>query len=366
MDRTKINRREYLTLTGAAAAAAALLPGRAPANVPGGRKRLIRVAQVTDIHVLPKFDADKGLTACLHHLQSQPDPPALILNSGDSIMDATRAPGVSVERQWDVWRRVWKAECSLPAAHVLGNHDVWGWDKIRSNTKGDEPNWGKGWAMDELGLVKPYHSLDKGGWHFIGLDTVHTLENAHPDVFTGRLDDAQWEWLQADLAALDPKTPVLIFSHIPILSMVTIFNQPYDLGPRENIVIDRSDMLTDYHRLKELFKKHTNVKACIAGHIHLVDRVDYLGVTYLCGGAVCGAWWKGSRFNECEPGYSLLDLYDDGSVERQYVPYGWTTVAPTTQPTGTPLPSAVPAKDASVYPDGANTTKPPKVLTPSP
>src|SRR5687768_12768174 len=185
MPRSLINRREYLTLAGAGAAAA-LVPRGVDAEGRGARKRLIRVAHVTDIHVFPKFDADKGLTACLRHIQSQPDPPKIILNTGDCIMDATRAPLASVEKQWDIWRRVWKAECSLPAAHVLGNHDVWGWDKTKSNTKGDEPNWGKGWAMDELGLSRPYHSFDRGGWHFIGLDTVHTLENATPDVFTGR------------------------------------------------------------------------------------------------------------------------------------------------------------------------------------
>ena len=55
----------------------------------------------------------------------------------------------------------------------------------------------------------------------------------------------------------------------------------------------------------------------------------------MCGGAVCGAWWKGSRFNECEPGYSLIDLYDDGSVERQYVAYGWVPVMPPAPPAAT-------------------------------
>lgn len=357
MDQTKPNRREYLAQMGALAAAAAAagtgaLPGSiARANVPTpgsttplARKRLLRVAQITDIHVLPKWDSDKGFAKCLQHIQSQPDPPEMILNTGDCIMDSTRAPVGSVDKQWEVWQRVWKGECSLPAAHVLGNHDVWGWDKAKSATSGSEPKWGKGRAMEELGLSKPYHSFTRKGWHFIGLDTVHPLENATPDVFTARLDEEQWAWLQADLAALDPKTPVMLFSHIPILAMVPLFNQPADLGPRENMPIDRSDMLTDYHRLKELFKQHKNVKTCISGHIHLLDRVDYLGVSYLCGGAVCGAWWRGARFNECEPGYSLLDLYDDGSVERQYVEYGWVSTAPVTQPNGT-------------HPEGANTTK---------
>jgi 3',5'-cyclic AMP phosphodiesterase CpdA len=356
MDRSKLNRREYLALAGAAAAAAAtggLKPGIARGDVQraaaaptvAARKRLLRVAHITDIHVFTKLDSDRGFAKCLNDMQGQADPPEMILNGGDCVMDSTRAPAVSTDKQWDIWKRVWKNECSLPAAHVLGNHDVWGWDKKKSATTGSEPKWGKGKAMDALGMTKLYHSFDRGGWHFIGLDTVHPLENATPDVFTARLDEAQWAWLQADLAKLDPKTPVLIFSHIPIFSMVPIFNnQVVDTGPRENLIIDRSDMLTDYHRLKELFKRHRNVKACLSGHIHLVDRVDYLGVSYLCGGAVCGAWWRGARFDECAPGYSLIDLYDDGSVERQYVEYGWVPVIPQTKP-------------ANDHPEGANTTR---------
>ena len=76
--------------------------------------------------------------------------------------------------------------------------------------------------------------------------------------------------------------------------------------------------------LRAIFKRHRNVKCAVSGHIHLVDRVDYLGVTYLCDGAVSGAWWKGSRFDEADPGYALINLYDDGSVEREYVAYGWS------------------------------------------
>jgi 3',5'-cyclic-AMP phosphodiesterase len=43
--------------------------------------------------------------------------------------------------------------------------------------------------------------------------------------------------------------------------------------------------------------------------------------------AVCDGWWKGDRDKECEPGYALLDLYDDGTVEREYVTFGWTAAA---------------------------------------
>jgi hypothetical protein len=52
--------------------------------------------------------------------------------------------------------------------------------------------------------------------------------------------------------------------------------------------------------------------------VHLVDDLTYLGVRYLCNGAVCGGWWKGP-YQEFGPLYALLDFHDDGTVERQMV-----------------------------------------------
>jgi Icc protein len=81
-------------------------------------------------------------------------------------------------------------------------------------------------------------------------------------------------------------------------------------------------MHIDARKIKQLFAKHPNVKLCMSGHLHLVDRVDFGGVTYFCNGAVSGNWWKGKR-QDCDAGYAVLDLFDDGSFERQYIEYGW-------------------------------------------
>ena len=82
-------------------------------------------------------------------------------------------------------------------------------------------------------------------------------------------------------------------------------------------------MHIDARKLKDLFFQYANVKLCISGHIHLLDRVDYNNITYLCNGAVCGKWWRGN-YQENPPGYALIDLYDDGSFAHQYIAYGWT------------------------------------------
>jgi hypothetical protein len=51
--------------------------------------------------------------------------------------------------------------------------------------------------------------------------------------------------------------------------------------------------------------------------------VDFLGVTYLCHGAVSGGWWKGRNY-ECTNGYGLVNLYADGTFTHEYSEFAWT------------------------------------------
>ena len=74
--------------------------------------------------------------------------------------------------------------------------------------------------------------------------------------------------------------------------------------------------------LVELFAKHPNVKACLSGHLHLVDHVRIKGVNFHCNGAISGNWWKG-RLAGFDERYAVVDLDDDGSYTNEYVSYGW-------------------------------------------
>ena len=235
---------------------------------------------------------------------------------GDLVMDSLGSDEARVRTQWEVFSRVTKAENSLPIEHCIGNHDVWGLNRKDSHTTGSEPRYGKNWAMEIMGLSRPYRSFDRAGWHFIVLDSTFPVDQG----YTAKLDDEQFAWLRDDLGKVKPETPVLVLSHIPILSAAAFMD-----GENEKTgdwQIPGAWMHIDCRKIKDLFLKHPNVKVCLSGHLHLVDRVDYLGVSYFCNGAVCAGWWKGS-YQECEPGYALVDLYGDGSCTRQYVTYGW-------------------------------------------
>jgi 3',5'-cyclic AMP phosphodiesterase CpdA len=318
-----LSRRELLKTAGIAGAATLL--GNAPTafaqdqKPKADRKRVLRLAHLTDMHVQPERRGAAGLTACLRHVQSQPDPPELILTGGDTIMDCMAEDHARTRLQWELWQKILKAECSLPVESCIGNHDVWGWNKQKSKTTGDEPLYGKKWAMEMFGVDSPYRSFERAGWRFIILDSVFP----EGEGYQGRLDDAQFAWLESELKTTPAETPVLLLSHIPILSAAVFFDG--DLEQSGNWVVPRSHMHIDARRIKDLLYEHRNVKLALSGHLHLVDRVEYLGVKYACSGAVSGAWWRGAH-HECEPGYALVNLYADGTSDHEYVTYGWVAV----------------------------------------
>lgn len=269
---------------------------------------------MTDIHVQPEAGAPEGLAAALEHaLKQSPD---FIFTGGDLIMDAFGQTRERTKAQWDVFKRVMDT-VKIPVEHTVGNHDVWGWGKRETYEK--EPEYGKKWACDLLGLAKPYRSFDRNGWHFIVLDSTFMKPGSG---YAARLDDEQFEWLTSDLAATPKTTPTLVMSHIPIIAACPMFDGDNEISG--DWVIPGAWMHLDARKIKDLFRHHPNVKLCLSGHIHLIDQVIYNGITYCCNGAVSGGWW-GGNYQECTYGYGLVDLYDDGTFENKYVEFGWKT-----------------------------------------
>lgn len=313
-----VSRRQFLGTAGAAALGWPVLAGgellaETAARAP---KRSLRLVHMTDIHIQPERGAERGFAQALGKIQSLDDKPSLIVTGGDSIMDGLAADAGRTRTQWKLWHKVLKAECSLPVEPVIGNHDVWGWDKKRSRTSGEERQWGKQRALDEFQIPRRYRSFDRAGWHFIILDSIH------PDpetVYRGELDEPQFAWLKQDLESVAGKKPVIVISHIPILSVAAVeFSATLAKKPQMRRALGHQDAL----RLVNLFKAHSNVKACLSGHLHLTERIQYAGVTYVCSGAVSGNWWKGNH-RHVDEGFNVIDLYDDGSFRQGYEGYDW-------------------------------------------
>ena len=156
-----------------------------------------------------------------------------------------------------------------------------------------------------------YYSFSKDKWHFIVLDSTQ-LNPAGG--YIGKIDEEQLAWLQTELASVPKENFICIVSHIPILSICAglFFDKTEANG---DLKIQRNLMHSDFLSLKKIFNNYPNIKACISGHIHLQDELNYLGIKYYCNGAVSGNWWKGS-FQEFAPAYAMLEFYTDGTSKR--------------------------------------------------
>jgi 3',5'-cyclic-AMP phosphodiesterase len=309
------SRRKFLKTAGAAGLFTAITPSIATAGniVSVKSKRVMRIAHITDVHILKKENAEKCFSRVLTEINAMKDKPDFIINTGDTVMDENRQTRETVEERWGVWQKVVGQTNALEIHSALGNHDVWyGPDEALDAEYKRDKRYGKQWAMDVLKLPSRYYSFSAKGWKFVCLDSINGTNGY-------QLDEEQFGWLERELAGTTQ--PVLVYSHVPILSMGALLYYT-QRKPLHEVKFPSGDMHNDHQRIKSLFHKSGKVKVCLSGHVHYVDGVDYLGVKYLCNGAVSGNWWGDPiALEEFPPVYAVIDLYDDGSSVQQLVHY---------------------------------------------
>ena len=310
-----MKRKEWIKIAGTAGLGSAAHPFSIWNQKDSTRKknRVLRIAHMTDLHLDSGSRQEEWTRICIDHIQTLDDRPDMIFNGGDTINDALDRSEASVSEQWSIWNRV-EQEIALPVVHCIGNHDVWGISEARNETR-----YAKAWAVKELNLENRYYDFEEAGWHFIVLDSTHLKLDG--TWYTARLDEEQFQWLAAKLETIPSNRPVFIFSHIPILCAAAFFDG--DNESSGDWQIPGAWVHIDARRIVELIYKHPNVKLAISGHIHLLDEVVYNDVTYYCNGAVSGNWWKGD-YHQTPAGYAVINLYEDGTFNREYITYGWS------------------------------------------
>ncbi|MDR9388054.1 MAG: metallophosphoesterase [Balneolaceae bacterium] len=261
---------------------------------------VLRILHMTDVHITP--EASPRFKALIRHILAnhQID---FVLNGGDSIMaaDYSDITEERVDNLWAAWHDCIKEFGNREIHSVIGNHDPWWASPDKSHEK-----YGKDYVVKQLAVPNTYYSFDRNGWHFIMLDGNHEGIS---------LGDEQMEWLEGELAALEPGTPTLCMSHYPALGV-----GPHFVG----------GLHKDFKELKNLFYKYRDcVRGFLSGHNHLDDYAVYNGVQYCCNGSISGFWWgEGDDasagpyyYLETPPGYAIIECYSDGSFTNQYIPH---------------------------------------------
>lgn len=311
-----LNRRRFLGMASAAAVAPGMVAASARGEEAAAAAKPLRFAHLTDMHLQPEALAKQGFVRCIRAAEAHK--PEFVLTGGDLLMDVADQDEGRAKTLFDLYQGVLRDDTDLPFHPCLGNHDVFGW----SNRKGitpDHPQYGKKMFCERFDLERTYYRFDRGGWRFYVLDDIQPTPDHRYQAY---IDDAQREWLEADLQAKPADMPAVAVCHIPILS-VTVLDTHGMWREEENAYhLPARQMARGAFDLTLLFAKH-NVKLALSGHTHRVDRVEYRGVTFICGGAVCGAWWRERAYRGFPAGYGLVDLHPDGTFDYRFEDYDW-------------------------------------------
>ena len=307
-----MDRKKFIQNSSLLALGSALMPSTTFAHDEEAKKSAMKVVFLSDVHVKPTDIPQEGMRKAWRKANAlKPD---FIINGGDAIMDALAADKSKTQAQWDVWNTIYNAENHLPTYHVIGNHDIWGWQLTDESVKAD-PLYEKGWVIKQFNLPGKYYSFQKENWKFIVLDSAQQNGGG----YIARLDEEQYAWLEKELKNTPSDQHVCIVSHIPIVSFCAAMFFD-DMLPNGDWKLSRVLLHVDSRKITQLFTQYKNIKACLSGHIHLQDVVDYKGIQYYCNGAVSGNWWSGA-FKGFDPAMAIFHFGKDGSVNREMVGY---------------------------------------------
>ena len=259
----------------------------------------------TDIHVQHERNAVQGFEQAIDTINKFN--PAFVITGGDLIMDALGQSYERADSLYDLYKEVSK-RFHMPVYNTMGNHEIYG---IYKKSGADSANAEYGEKMFEKRLGKSYYSFYYDGWKFM---IINSIEDTKRNKYIGLVDGKQIEWIKQELNETDPKTPIVLSTHIPFIS---IFSQRYTGSTVSN---DSSLVVVNSKEVLDLFKNY-NLKLVLQGHLHTVEDIFVDGIHFITGGAVSAAWWTGPNMG-FEEGFMFITVNEE-NINWKYIDYGW-------------------------------------------
>ena len=310
-----ITRRRFL---GKLVAGFAMLAGGAAINtgcsIRGTGKGSLRLVYYTDVHARTEWNTPAAMAMAADAINArQAD---LVIAGGDLITDGFQSSAARVAPRWDAYLAMHQA-IDADVYPVLGNHDLVAAIPTDGTPAADNP---RAVYLERMGLERTYYSFNAAGYHFIILDSIQVTGDDYQ--YQGSIGSHQLQWLQQDLATVSKTTPVIMVTHIPLLT--SFFNASkgatYAARPNRVIVNNREVLQTAANH---------NLILVLQGHLHVNEMIKWQNTTFITGGAVCGKWWRGAWYGTEEGFYDITVTGDQ--VECAYIDYGWEARRPANQ-----------------------------------
>lgn len=276
-----------------------------------GEKTSYSFVFMTDIHLQPEKNAIQGFHKAIDYVNEiKPD---FVIFGGDNIMDASAQTWTRSDSLYSLLDSM-QGFFNMLIYTTIGNHDLFGvYEKSGDQTT--HPEYGK--MMYQKRITERYYSFEHKNWHYIVLDAINITNDRR---YTGYIDEEQCEWLKNELNIIGKQAPIVIITHIPLLSVEALVA----LGPTK--AFKDNSIVNNANEVRQLFKNH-NVKMVLQGHTHFLEDIFYEGIHYITGGAVSGSVWNGKRY-EMEEGFLYIEITENNDFTWKYVDYGWEVQTP--------------------------------------
>lgn len=296
----------------------ALLAGGRSAKIAwparGSEQGTVRLIFYTDVHARQEWETPTALSKAAAAINKQK--PDLVVAGGDLITDGFQNPAAVAAPRWKAYMNLHRG-IAADLYPAIGNHDLVAANPADGSLPSKNP---RAIFLEQTGLDRTFYSFDAVGYHFIVLDSIQVTGGRYH--YQGMIAADQIEWLKKDLQMVSPATPIVITTHIPLLSAFYAASRGATFAaPRNRVVVNNVEVL-------DIFKDH-NLILVLQGHLHVKEMIRWQGTTFIVGGAICGKWWRGSWFDTKE-GFGLITLTGD-RVEWEYIDYGWQALRPQSQ-----------------------------------
>ncbi|MGH2345889.1 MAG: metallophosphoesterase family protein, partial [Chloroflexota bacterium] len=161
--------------------------------------------QISDSHIgfhqAPNKNVLRTFEEAVSRINALPSRPAFVMHTGDHVH-------LSTIEEFDTVKHVMGTIKTDRTFNVPGEHDVF-------------VDHGKRylWMFGKGSRGAGYYSFDLHGVHFLALANVQQAEGQGGLKGLGLLGSEQLAFIKKDLVALSPDTPLVLFSHVPLLAV---------------------------------------------------------------------------------------------------------------------------------------------------
>jgi 3',5'-cyclic AMP phosphodiesterase CpdA len=305
------SRRRFLRTAGGAlltAGGTGLIGG---CTSPMTRGKRVRFVFYTDVHARTEWDTPLAMARAADAINAQQ--PDFVIGGGDLITDGFQNAAVTVAPRWDAYMAMHRA-IKGDIYSTIGNHDLVAAIPEDGTPPAKDP---RAVYRDRMGLERSYYSFDAAGHRFFILDSIRVSHDNFK--YHGHVSEQQLEWLKQELAGIPGDIPLIVVSHIPLLTtFYTATNGATFSAPSNRVVTNNTDVL-------KIFEKH-NLVLVLQGHLHVKERLWWRNTTFITGGAICARWWRGPWHGTSE-GFNVITLKGN-RVDWEYIDYGWQARRP--------------------------------------